>query len=726
MTRKAGHQVAQKFAALAALMLALASCGGPTPPPVGGGSETQVPWSFGPVATPDPSAISGTPFLSDLNWISANNSLGPIEKDKSNGNQAEGDGRTLTIGSQTFTKGLGVYANSEMVYALGGKCTRFQAIVGIDAEVKNNAQSSVIFQVFNGDQPVGAAPLFASPVMKSTTPGLSVDVDITGVKTLRLVVTDAGDGSNFDHADWANAKVVCVPEIVPGAPQILAENLDGFPTNTRLVFSNLGSRFVNRGDVPQLTGINGVHDTVILRLKNASSNAPLIITALPITPGWVIDPPPALPITVAPGADPVELPVKFNLPVASRNTTVYKGTLTVTSNDPVTPNLKIDLSGLWQREAEKGIEPTADQIRDAFGLDFTFGPGNINQKGAVVKQPASDEVISAYWQRLDPSQPVVARQIAAYHTQNSPSTLRWFKKGSGDNFVVLQQFPADSQTLFPRGADGKSLAIGSINPTTAFGWNADGEKSDPALNRHQEDTANGCTEPCGQHVRFFPLKDVPGSYYMIMDYAGFNYDYNDNVYILSNITPAVAPPPPPVVTPIVTNVALFNAGGTADVTDPATGLVWKADTSLYAPGNVVSDGGYYTNPILNADGSPNTNPIYRTYRSCTGQQTPKVSCDESVPQANRVVTFNIPVANGTYKVNLHFAELFFKDAGQRIMNITVQGKPVATGFDIAERAGLGKVYILPLTDVAVTNGQMTLSFAATKNFVSISGIQIGN
>ena len=33
-------------------------------------------------------------------------------------------------------------------------------------------------------------------------------VDVTGVHTLELVVTDAGDGVIHDHADWADARLV--------------------------------------------------------------------------------------------------------------------------------------------------------------------------------------------------------------------------------------------------------------------------------------------------------------------------------------------------------------------------------------------------------------------------------------------------------------------------------------------------------------------------------------
>ncbi|MGW7484400.1 NPCBM/NEW2 domain-containing protein [Nonomuraea muscovyensis] len=35
-----------------------------------------------------------------------------------------------------------------------------------------------------------------------------MDISIAGVKTLELKVTDAGDGINSDHADWAAAQLL--------------------------------------------------------------------------------------------------------------------------------------------------------------------------------------------------------------------------------------------------------------------------------------------------------------------------------------------------------------------------------------------------------------------------------------------------------------------------------------------------------------------------------------
>ena len=42
--------------------------------------------------------------------------------------------------------------------------------------------------------------------MRPNQPPRRVDVDLRGVRMLTLKVTDAGDGGDFDHADWADAR----------------------------------------------------------------------------------------------------------------------------------------------------------------------------------------------------------------------------------------------------------------------------------------------------------------------------------------------------------------------------------------------------------------------------------------------------------------------------------------------------------------------------------------
>ena len=193
--------------------------------PVGGGQGGSDPYASG-VSYPwtqeqgSGSPLSGDAFVSDLAWTSARNSWGPVEKDRSNGTQNPGDGAGMSIGARSFAKGLGVHAASEIGYALGGKCSRFTALVGVDDEV--GKRGSVTFQVWaDGSKRYDSAQTGggqAGGALRGGDPARSVSVDLGGVQTLRLVVTDAGDGISWDHADWADAQLSCQGSPPPPPP----------------------------------------------------------------------------------------------------------------------------------------------------------------------------------------------------------------------------------------------------------------------------------------------------------------------------------------------------------------------------------------------------------------------------------------------------------------------------------------------------------------------------
>jgi hypothetical protein len=50
--------------------------------------------------------------------------------------------------------------------------------------------------------------IFNSPTMTGTSATQRVDVSVAGKNELRLIVTDAGNGNGYDHADWADAKLL--------------------------------------------------------------------------------------------------------------------------------------------------------------------------------------------------------------------------------------------------------------------------------------------------------------------------------------------------------------------------------------------------------------------------------------------------------------------------------------------------------------------------------------
>jgi hypothetical protein len=142
--------------------------------------------------------------VSGLSPSSETSGLGPVERDRSNGGVAAGDGETITLNGATYTSGLGVHAPSNVTYALGGQYVRFLADVGVDDEC--GTAGSVIFQVY-----VNGRIRFDSTKMTAESPTKAVSVDTTGANELRLKVTNAGDGGTCDHADWAAARLTLAP-----------------------------------------------------------------------------------------------------------------------------------------------------------------------------------------------------------------------------------------------------------------------------------------------------------------------------------------------------------------------------------------------------------------------------------------------------------------------------------------------------------------------------------
>ncbi|MGI5236937.1 NPCBM/NEW2 domain-containing protein [Dactylosporangium sp. CA-139066] len=152
-----------------------------------------------------PTLVCGTTgagsAVSDRSWGTASNGWGPAERDMSNGEQAAADGSVLTVGGVYYPKGVGAHAASDITVPLGGACSRFTAVAGLDAEVGSQS-TGVTFSVL-GD----GVSLYTSPTVTAGAP-VAIDVSVSGRTNLRLVVGGAGS-IDYDHADWADARLTC-------------------------------------------------------------------------------------------------------------------------------------------------------------------------------------------------------------------------------------------------------------------------------------------------------------------------------------------------------------------------------------------------------------------------------------------------------------------------------------------------------------------------------------
>lgn len=118
----------------------------------------------------------------------------------------------LSIAGQKFEHGVGTHAKSTLWVNLAGGSSRFQAAVGVD-DATGDAKASVTFKIV-GD----GRTLWQSGTLKMGDPAKSVDLDVTGIQTMVLMVGDAGDGTAFDHANWAEARF----QVAGAAPKTMA------------------------------------------------------------------------------------------------------------------------------------------------------------------------------------------------------------------------------------------------------------------------------------------------------------------------------------------------------------------------------------------------------------------------------------------------------------------------------------------------------------------------
>ncbi|MCB0847249.1 MAG: NPCBM/NEW2 domain-containing protein [Bacteroidetes bacterium] len=174
-----------------------------------------------------------TLFLSELDYNRVEDCVWPVQVNQSITNGP------LLIGSKRFSRGIGTHADFSMTINLGGDATRFRAYVGVDAIKKRKSpeklsvkpldfgenlyflpleepqfvcigespreigRGSVVFSIW-----ADGAKVWESPVMRGGEPPERVDLNLRGLRSITLEVSDAGDGRNGDHADWAEARIL--------------------------------------------------------------------------------------------------------------------------------------------------------------------------------------------------------------------------------------------------------------------------------------------------------------------------------------------------------------------------------------------------------------------------------------------------------------------------------------------------------------------------------------
>ncbi|BAY07354.1 malectin domain-containing carbohydrate-binding protein [Calothrix sp. NIES-2098] len=152
-----------------------------------------------------------------------------------------------------------------------------------------------------------------------------------------------------------------------------------------------------------------------------------------------------------------------------------------------------------------------------------------------------------------------------------------------------------------------------------------------------------------------------------------------------------------------TKAIRIDTGATKSYTD-TKGQVWSADKYFVGTSDVYST----TEPI----GKTDDDAVYQTERY------------------GKNLSYQIPVANGNYAVNLHFAEIYWTNYNQRLFDVSLEGQKVFDNVDIYAKSknafysGNNSALILSAPTQIVTDGILNIDLVASVDNASITGIEV--
>jgi N-acetylneuraminic acid mutarotase len=85
--------------------------------------------------------------------------------------------------------------------------------------------------------------------------------------------------------------------------------------------------------------------------------------------------------------------------------------------------------------------------------------------------------------------------------------------------------------------------------------------------------------------------------------------------------------------------------------------------------------------------------------------------------------YQVPVTNGTYTVNLNFAELYWDASGKRIFNVKLEGQNAVQNLDIWAQVGKNTA-LTKSVQAVVVDGILNIDFASTVGDAEITSIEI--
>lgn len=413
---------------------------------------------------------------------------------------------------------------------------------------------------------------------------------------------------------------------------------------------------------------------------------------------------PTLPLTLGAGAS---VPLQVSFAPGSTLVGALSATLTIASNDADTPSLSVGLYGLSTQGEQGSNEPTMHNIVRTLGYAIDVGgTGLLLGTGPA---PIGEEVLVPLFRRAGPGA-VTLTPVARYSPDDLLPFGYYTLSGTTPTLhpvatIALDQEQALLPALVPGGASG-------FDPGDApFGLYV-GATSYANRNTFTQDALNA-GGPLAHAVRTYPLKNrvgqpVPNSYLVAFEPAS-NGDYQDYVFVLSNVVPAPTYSSLPTVR--------INAGGP---TQTVNGVTWDGCTSLSTCGGRVTGGFAYTQsspPPITGVASPANAALYTT--EWTGGQS------QGIPAGGTAFTFTVPVPAGQYRVRLHFTELNKNGPGLRVFDVNLEGGAAElVDLDLyARTGGMGRVWVREFL-VNSTDGDVSVAFVRKVENAKVSALEI--
>lgn len=375
----------------------------------------------------------------------------------------------------------------------------------------------------------------------------AIDASGAPIENTYLMHYDNVNG-NYDYND----AVAVIEGIEPARPNPVSEirGLTPGAPDDRLVFTNIENPNVSAAT--QAIGGQVWRDEATLTLDAGASGVPNLDGISIVGPDAD-----AFDFRLRVDDDCLFLTVEFTGDDTARDGVAerYEATLVIGSNPIYGARHEIDLAGLAQNQSELQQEPTVEDIVWAFGFDTDVGQDELAVGGGLVRQASPDEVITPYFEALDPTRPVEVLQLASFLRQNDVARLSYHGLDSAALTNLYATDDQQGQTVSPEGLIAGAGSTGFVassrfRPDAPFGFKLAIDDrptfaawSDPEINERDPAFAGVVDADSGHLMRFFVARTVngtpiEGTYIGIQDYAGGgNFDYQDHVFLVRNVSP---------------------------------------------------------------------------------------------------------------------------------------------------------------------------------------------